>query len=313
MLKKQKTQLSAMEAVLAVCLEYPMVIILLLSLDNAVIALGLKIQSILITEGKQQLNNKGVTISKRKMKTMMVNLGGSIASAIQAFAVDNDPELYEKMRFPKASYLKGDDSNAISACRTIHTIVSAIPATDRDKVGVTDAVLLSFKNATDDFETKGSKSTRKVIVTKTSLTKMLVTLVGEGNVIMRYKILKLSEQLKDQYPEFYIEVNQAAKLIERNTHTKIRVEGFNIETHESVGAGMNVLVQESGKQGVSGSNGLCTIYLPEGEYTLVISMENHITKTVPVKVTRGSNTIKVDLTESFDVPAVNPEQVKNEA
>lgn len=300
-----------MEAVLVVCLEYPMVIMLLLALDNAVIALGLKIQSVLSTEGKQQLNNKGVTISKKKRKKMMVNLGSAIASAIQAFAVDSDPTLYENMRFPKSVYLNGTDSDAISACRTIHTIVSAIPLADRNAVGVTDAVLLSFKNATDDYETKGSKSTRKVIVNKTALTRMLVTLVGEGNVIMRDKILKLSEQLKDQYPEFYIEVNQAAKLIESNTHTKVRVEGIDIESGESLGEGMTVLVQETGKQGTSGSNGLCTIYLKEGVYHLEISMENYNTLIREVTVDRGSNTIKAEMVPTFNVPAVKKKQEKS--
>jgi|SRR6185436_650272 len=311
MLKKLKTQVSAMEAVLAVCLEYPLVIVLLLALDNAVIALGLKIQSIISTEGKQQLNNKGVTISKRNLKNRMVNLGGGIASAIQAYARDNDPGMYEQMRFPKAAYLKGDDNTAISACRTIYTLVSAIPDADRNAVGATDVVLLNFKNATDDFETKGSPSTRKVIVNKTALTRTLVTLVNEGNVIMRDKILKLSEQLKDQYPEFYIEVNQAAKLMERSTHTKIRVEGFDDTTGKSLGAGMLVLVQETGKQGVSNSKGLSTIYLDEGTYHLEISMENYITMIREVTVEKGSNTIKAEMSPAFNVPAVNKEKVEN--
>ncbi|MEP7169924.1 MAG: hypothetical protein ABI855_11190 [Bacteroidota bacterium] len=300
-----------MEAVLAVCLEYPLVLLFLLALDSAVNSLGLKIQSIISTEGKQQLNNKGVTISKKKLKKMMVSLGSGIASAIQAYAVDNNPTLYEQMRFPKSIYLKGDNDNAISACRTIYDIVSLIPQADRDAVGVTDAVLLSFKNLTDDFESKGASSTRKVIVNKTALTKMLATLVAEGNTIMRDKILKLSEQLKDQYPEFYIEVNQAAKLIESNTHTKIRVEGFNDSDGKSLGAGMKVLVTETSKQGVSNAKGLCTMYLKEGIYNLVISMDNFITMNTKVTVIRGSNTIKAQLSPAFTVPAVQQNEQVN--
>jgi hypothetical protein len=307
MLKKLKTQLSSMETVLAVCHSYPSVITLLPALENSVDSLGSKIQLILITEGKQQLNNKGVTIMKRKLKKGMVGLGGEIASAIQAYAVDTDPELYEKMRFPQSSYLNGTDSNAISACRTVHTIVSEIPATDRDKVGVTNSVLLSFKEATDNFETKGAPSTRKVIVNKTALSQKLAMLVKEGNVIMRDKILKLSEQLKDQYPEFYIEVNQAAKLIESNTHTKVRVEGFNDTDGESLGEGMHVRIQETGKEGISNSKGLCTLYLKNGDYHLIISKQNCITRTIEVKVERGSNTIKVSLSPAFDIPAVKKE------
>ena len=71
MKKNLKTQLSSMEAVLAVCLEYPLVIALLLALSNAVTGLSLKIQSILSTEGKQQLNNKGITLTKKKLKKSM--------------------------------------------------------------------------------------------------------------------------------------------------------------------------------------------------------------------------------------------------
>jgi hypothetical protein len=311
MKKLLKTRLKAMEAVLGVCLEYPMVIMLILALENAVTSLGLKIQSIIATEGKQQMNNKGVTLTKKQLKKIMLNMGKGIASAIQAYSKTiSDRTLFEKMRFPKGIYMAGSAENAISACRNIYEIVSAIPALERDKFGVSDAVLLSFKNTTDDFETKGAPSTRKVIVKKTALTKMLDILTGEGNEIMRNEILKLAEQLQEEHPEFYIEVNQAAKLIEGNTHTKIRIEGKDDVTG-LVMPGMNVHVQETGQKGITNTKGLCVIYLESGTYHLELTKENYITMTLVVEVIRGSNTVHAKLVPSFTIPSVVPQNVNS--
>jgi hypothetical protein len=84
-----------------------------------------------------------------------------------------------------------------------------------------------------------------------------------------------------------------------------------ISRNTELGAGMQVLVQETDKQGVSNASGLCTIYMNEGVYHLVISRENYITMNLEVIVERGSNTIKAEMSPAFNVPAVNKEQVNN--
>jgi hypothetical protein len=301
-----------MEAVYAVCLQYPLVLLFLLALDNATTSIGLKIQSIISTQGKQQQNNKGVTLTKRQLKKTMLDLASGIAQAIQAYSKTiSDETLFEKLRFAKAAYLKGGDNNAISLCRTIYDIVNAIPVLTREPFGVSDAVLLSFKNSTDDFETNGAPSTRNVITKKTSLTKMLVTLVKEGNSIMRNQILKLADQLQEDYPEFYIEVNQAAKLIVANTHTKARVEAVDDSTNMVI-QGMKVKVLQNGQEGLTNTKGLCVLYLDAGTYTFEYSKDNYITMTVTVKIKRGSNTLKAEMSPAFVIPAVNPAPVNNQ-
>jgi len=142
------------------------------------------------------------------------------------------------------------------------------------------------------------------------LTDLLLTLVNEGCSIMRDEILTLAIQLKESNPEFYAQLVQTSKVLPSHTHTKIRVEGRN-DLDSSLLAGFKVIVQETGQVGLANLKGLCTIYLDAGDYHLEISKENFITITLEAKVKKGSNTITVEMSPAFNVPAVNKEKVNN--
>jgi ubiquinone/menaquinone biosynthesis C-methylase UbiE len=311
MKKSLKKRVDPLEAVYMFCLENSGIWMPLLALANAISALGLKIQTIMSTAAKQQANNKGVTLTKKQRKNGMLNIGAGIAGAMRAYSKSvSDETLFKKLTFNAGMLLKGSGINAIAACRNVYAIVSQIPLADRTPFGVTDAVLLSLKNSTDDFENKINKSTRLIITEKTMLTDLLLTLVNEGCSIMRDEILTLAIQLKEANPEFYAQLVQTSKVIPSQTHTKIRVEGRN-DLDSSVLPDLKVRVQQTGQEGVTNAKGLCTIYLAEGDYNLEISKANFIAMNLSVHVKKGSNTFKVQMSPVFNVPAVNKEKVNN--
>lgn len=306
-----KKRVDSLEAVYQFCLENSGIWMPLLALANVIAALGLKLGVIFNTGAKQEANNKGVTLTKKERKKGMLNIGAGIAGAMRAYAKSvSDETLFKKLVFNEGKLFSGSGTNAITACRYVHTIVTAIPLVDRTPFGVTDAVLLSLKNTTDDFENKVNKSTRLVITEKTMLTDLLLILVNEGCSIMRDELLPLAIQLKESNPEFYAQLVETSKVIPSHTHTKIRVEGKNDLDGKQL-AGFKVFVQETGQEGIANSKGLCTIYLDAGVYHLEISKANFITMTLEATVKKGSNTVKVPLSPAFNVPAVNTEQVNN--
>ncbi|MEP7170030.1 MAG: hypothetical protein ABI855_11720 [Bacteroidota bacterium] len=228
MKRSLKKRVDPLEAVYLFCLENSGICMPLLALANAIAALGLKIQSIISTAAKQQANNKGVTLTKKQRKQGMLNIGAGVAGAGRAYAkLKNDSTLFEKLTFLTGTLLSGSSVNAITACRNVYAIASLIPLADRTPFGVTDAVLLSLKNSTDDFENKINKSTRLVVTEKTVLTDLLLTLVNEGCSIMREEILALALQLKEANPEFYAQLVETSRVVPSHTHTKIRVVGKN--------------------------------------------------------------------------------------
>ena len=84
-----------------------------------------------------------------------------------------------------------------------------------------------------------------------------------------------------------------------------------VDTNGNVIQGLNVLVKETGQTGVTNSKGLSIIYLNAGTYTLVLSNEKYIEMTMTVKVIRGSNTVKAEMSPAFVIPAVNTQPVNN--
>jgi hypothetical protein len=306
MKKILKTRLSAMEAVYSFCQQYPAVVALLLALSNSVTSLGLKIQAIIGIQSKQQADNTGVTVTKFQLKDNMVSIAAIVAFAIQALANKaKNATLYNSLQLSPADLLKGDASDAIAKCRNIYDIVKAILLEDRTPYGISDEVLESLKTATDEFESD-APATRNVISNKHAYTLLLDTLVSEGNDIMRKEILKLGRTFKSTNPDFYNGLRNSSKLITSNTHTKIRVEAIDDVTGMPL-AGMLAKAQGTSFEAITDTEGKCLIYLPEGTYTMIYAKDGYIQMIVEIKVIRGSNTVKVELSPAFNVSATAPQ------
>jgi hypothetical protein len=310
MKKVLKSRLSAMEAVYRFCQQNPAIMAMLLALSNSVTALGLMIQSIISVQSKQQANNSGVTVTKLQLKDTMISITAIVAFAMQSLAQKaKNMTLYFQLNIAPAELLSGSDSNAISKCREIYTLVHAIPEADRTPFGISDLVLTQMNNSISEFESD-APATRNVISDKTAFTKSLNTLVGEGNDIMRKEILKSGGFFKTSHPDFYNGLVSSAKLQISHTHTKIRVEATDDVTGNVI-AGLTVKIQGTSFEATTNLKGTCLIYLPEGTYTLICSKDHYIVMTLEVKVIRGSNTVKVQLSPSFTIPAVQEEKKEN--
>lgn len=128
---------------------------------------------------------------------------------------------------------------------------------------------------------------------------------------MHKDLLTLAKQLKTTEPDFYNGLKMASKVIEHETHTKVRVEAFYDVTEKPL-VKVKVTIGETGETGETNNKGLCIIYVKEGDYTLVLERANYLTMQIEQKVKRGSNTVHVDMSPKFDLPTetvTNPEKV----
>lgn len=127
-------------------------------------------------------------------------------------------------------------------------------------------------------------------------------MVKEGMDIMRKEVLKVAEQLQTSHPDFYNTLKATAKVIDPHTHTKLRIEATDDVTAKPL-EGLKAIVRETGEYATTDKSGKCMLYLAFGDYTIDFERENYEKLSLERKVKRGSNTMKVEMTPVFDIPA----------
>lgn len=302
MLRTLKNRVKSMDAVYKFCLENPEIIEQLAALGISVTALGVNIGSIRSKEALQEYNYKGVTRDKKVLKTNMVKYGSALAQAGQSYAAaNNNNTLFDKLSYSESKILNGTGISAISLTEGVYTLLNEIPVADRTPVGLTDAALDGLEDVINNFA-DALNNTNLVRSNRKNYTKELQQLVNEGSGIMRKRVLTAAKQLAVRYPEFYSNLINLSKVVNAHTHTKARIEVFSEITGKAL-EGATVTVVQTGEDDITSKKGLCSFYLPFGEYTLDVKQDGYMPMSVNVKIKKGSNTIHVDMTPEFIIPA----------
>lgn len=272
---------------------------------TAVNSLGIKKQSIIVTESQQEENNKGVTMTKREKKIALANETTAIAQGLQAYGSQhNNPEVYELMDIPYSRILRDKDSAAIAAATLVLMTGQGIPAEQREAYGISDAVLDTLAESIAHFSS-ASPTTRNVITRKTVLTDNCFTLVKEANTIVRKQILKIGRLFKSANPDFYAGLVANAKVQNHNVHAKIRLTVTSGDAEMPV-QGAVVTVEGTPLTGLTNNRGECTITLvPAGKRNVTVSHPNYHELVISgVNFQRGHSITKaVNLVPQFDMPA----------
>lgn len=275
-----KEQVDAMNAFENFCSENSEIWSSTTAFGIALTALRLKINSIYSTESRQEQNNKGVTHTKAEKKAELANSTVAVSNAMQAYALSiNDQVLFNQMgvTYSKIYYLKNE--TAISAAELVLEKVQSFPAEELEPFGITDAVKDTLASVIENYKSVAS-STRNVIVERMVLTSNLDKLVKEGNVIMRKNLLKQGRQFKAAYPDFYAGMVANAKVINKNTHAKMRLTVRDESTKQPL-AGVLIEISETPLQGMTDMQGKCTITnVGEGKHEVVLKKTNYAVYTI---------------------------------
>ncbi|HKR03642.1 MAG TPA: carboxypeptidase-like regulatory domain-containing protein [Bacteroidia bacterium] len=281
----------------------------LLSYSNGMTAMDLKIQAIYATDSQQEEDNKGVTRTRKQVKTAMANVASSTASCLQSFAsVNDDQNLYSQMQIELSDIMRAKDATAIGKCNLVLQKASGLPLAAIEPFGISQLVIDTLEQSIEDY--KGvAASTGDVRTIRKGLTKNLTTLTGEANKIMRTQLLKMGKQWRTSHPDFYEGMVNSAKVIRVSIHTKARVT-VKDENDAFVENATIVITSADGSQltGKTTAKGSCTISrVPEGSASMTISKPNFIEKTIEgLNFQRGKTLSRtITLLPEFDVPAVS--------
>jgi hypothetical protein len=277
-------------------------------------ALTLKKQSIITTDSQQEENNKGVTRTKKQVKTDMATVASAAASCLQGFAsTKGDQNLYSLMQIELSNIMKAKDGIAIGKAKLVLGKCEGLPLNEIEPFGISQIVIDTIDQSIQDYEAVLS-STGNVKARKKSLTSNLTTLTDEANVIMRNQMLKIAKQWRSSHPDLYNGMVNSAKLIRVSIHTKARITVVD-ENDVAVADASIVITSADGSQlkGKTDSKGKCTISrVPDGEASMSIIKPNFIEKTIDgLNFQRGKSlTRKITLLPEFDVPAVGSQKLE---
>jgi hypothetical protein len=286
----------------------------LLSYSNGMTALDLKTQAIYATDARQEEDNKGVTRTKKQVKTAMANVASSTAACLQAYAsVNNDEDLYSQMAIELSFIIKSKDATAIGKSKLVLDKASALPLEDIEPFGITETILETLGQSIIDYKAVLS-TTGDVRTIKKGLTKNLTTLTAEANKIMRTQLLKMGKQWRLSYPDFYEGMVNSAKVIRVSIHTKARIN-VKDENGVAIEDALIVITSADGTimKGKTNAKGNSTISgVPEGSADMTISKPNFIGKTLDgLNFVRGKSLARViTLLPVFEVPAVKETKKK---
>lgn len=305
MKKTFKQQVDAMRAVLNFCQLQPIVWAAIQAFANAIAALSLQIQSIETTEAQQDENRTGITRNKSAKKKAMANEAVAVARVLQSYALNiNDMILYAKMKIQFSSIFRGDNDIALSKCKFILEHAEDIELTELEPYGISAAVLNALETSIEEFQ-ENATAPRNAKAQREALTTTLKTLVREGSLMMRDKVLFIGRQFKVSNPEFYQQLVINAKIVSQTIHSKLRitvkddVTGLPIE-------GCTVSVDGTEKTGTTTIAGNCTLsQMPLGLQGVIISKDGYTEKYIQLEFKAGKSTARiVMMTPEFDLITV---------
>lgn len=308
----QKQRVDALTAFKNYCDENESVWVTLPAFVTGMIALGVKIQAIISTEGQQEKNNKGVTHTKNKTKSLMAGTAAIISEALQGYATAvGDMTMFSLMQISFTDIYKAKNSEAVSKAELISATAASV-LTSAGDYGINQNVIDALNSIVSDYKDVES-STRNVVTDRVTYTKNITTLISEANTIMRKILLKLGRQFIAANPDFYTGMVNSAKVITTVVHTKLKLTVTNAGDFENPLVGCTVQIENTTLAGETSATGKCTISsVPEGKQNIIMSKPGYVTmRKEQVQFNRGkSTTMTVSLTPDFVMPAVTMSKSK---
>ncbi len=150
----------------------------------------------------QQGNTTGARQLKLKEEAEMIDAAVQLAATMYVYAQVNErSDLQEKCSISVSQMERMSDELVLTTCRNVYN--EAVPLGDElADYGKTTDDIIALKQEIDEFAALIS-SPRSAIVTRSQATKELDILITETNDLLRNKVDKLMELLKDSQPKVY--------------------------------------------------------------------------------------------------------------
>lgn len=272
----------------------------------AVIQAG--ISKVSIIRERQELDKKGIATNKRLLKINLIAQAIDISRKIVAYSsyVNNDV-LLEEINYSETKLKESPDTILKDRCQVIYAKAFANLAA-LDTYGVTDAVLVTFLDTINSYNSVIPKPRLGTLETKEA-TRQLALLLK--NIDENYtKIDTLVGILKASNPEFYNQYKTSRKIIYTGRQTTALI----VSVNDSVGNEISkasalitnvpkksnnkeVINEISKKTGTKGSFRI--VNLVEGNYKITIKKIGYTEKSLNFTVISGETTKLVAILESI--------------
>lgn len=289
--KKLSTRFNMFLAVLLLCKDYPGIVSLIVAFLNAKNKLAATVAAIEAALEEKLLLTNGVAESKTSQKEKMCKLAHSVASALFAWAssIGND-EIIAQTKLSYSDIFKYRDDQVATICTNIYKL-AVDHMDDLTNFGLTKTINDMLLTAATNYKT-ALPSPRVAKARKKAAGETIVTLLNEGNELLKTQMDPTSILLQPTQPEFVKQYKANRKLVNLATvSTQIKGTFVNQKTKAPIQNGVLELV-EIGKEIVTNDKGeFASGKIPNGKYIAKAKAINFITKDLlQVEVKRGQIT-----------------------
>lgn len=182
---------------------------------------------------RQELKRKGISVSKRELKSRVIDLAIDVARKTMAYAVnEEDSVIAAEMNYNKSELEKSADTILRDQCQVIHDRAKAHLAVLED-YDLKASDFLSLQEMINSY-TASIPLPRTGVLTKKKATAQLAELFLETDALLD-KMDTLTEMVRKSNPEFYNSFKNS-RLLTNSSNRKLAIRGtFKNVSGEAVG------------------------------------------------------------------------------
>lgn len=247
----------------------------------------------------------GITTDKNNKRQLMVDKAAFIQNRLQSYAnVNNNPELYDSVKFSPSKMKTARDTEIVGICNTILAKATANAAT-LVNFGVTAALITELQTSITNYSATVAKPKTAISQTKTA-TENLAKLFKEIDDLLNKRLDLDIELFKVPKPEFYSQY-QTARIVIQTGGSKVSVLGnvtvagsgeplkgatltFAPETNGMLKAASTTTVNPIVKKSADKGN-LRIPSMSEGSYIVTVKKIGFKDQVVTITVVNGETTI----------------------
>jgi len=217
---KQRNKMAMFMAVKNVFGTYPAELNLIKALEGFIVKFNELVTKIEAVHQIQQGNTTGARQLKLKEEAEMIRASVELAATMYVYAQVNDmPDLQAKCAVSASQMERMPDEQVKATCLNVYDVAVQMGDVLSDYGQTVDDVT-QLKKEIDDFSALIS-SPRSAIVTRSQATKELNSLMHEANDLLRHKIDKLMELLKNSQPKVYNTYRAARVIVDLRAGMKV--------------------------------------------------------------------------------------------
>lgn len=257
---------------------------------EALQAANATLDAVAAADNRRQQDKLAITISKRQYREGLAHQAQLVANAIVTYATaQNDLGLKKAMNFSRSDLYHSNDKELESYITNILGMAQKL-SEELKKYGISDEVMKSYAARVEEYRVAANEP-RISQAERVEAGQQIDDGLRKLSDQLKNQLDKLMLQYKYSHPEFYNQYRQKRQLI-NGARRKTGLEGAVTEPAGKTGlADVDVLVNGSSLQTITGKDGSYLLVLPLfGETEITFRKEGYEPQTLKAEMIRGQRT-----------------------